>query len=86
MSDEFNIKELTVGKPATYRIRVQGFLLHGWSERLGEMRVVTVSSKDEKPTTILEGRIKDQAELTGLVNTLYDFRLPILSVELLSID
>ena len=36
--------------------------------------------------TTLTGRLRDQAELTGLLNSLYDLHLPILSVENLDAD
>jgi hypothetical protein len=78
-------EKIALGTPATYRIRVRGFLVHGWNERLGNMRIVTVSSKEEPPITTLEGRVKDQSEVIGLMNSLYDLHLPILSVELLSV-
>jgi hypothetical protein len=32
----------------------------------------------------LVGRLKDQAELSGVLNTLYEMHLPLLSVEILS--
>ena len=35
----------------------------------------------EVPVTILSGRLLDQAGLLGVLNTLYDLRLPLLSVE-----
>jgi hypothetical protein len=31
--------------------------------------------------TTLEGRVRDQAELTGVINSLYELHLPILSVQ-----
>lgn len=78
--------KITMETSMTYRILVQGFLIHGFSERLGDMRVITTSSRDELPTTTLEGRVRDQAELVGLMKSLYDFHLPILSVDLLSVE
>jgi hypothetical protein len=35
--------------------------------------------------TILVGHLTDQAALSGVLNTLYDLRLPLLSVECLDI-
>jgi hypothetical protein len=85
MTDIKNKENLALVTPATYRIRVKGFLVHGWIDRLGNMRVTTVSSQEETPVTTLEGRVRDQPELMGLLNSLYDLHLPILSVELLSV-
>ncbi|MGD9232001.1 MAG: hypothetical protein PVJ20_14385, partial [Desulfobacterales bacterium] len=38
-ADEHSRKRLTLGMPATYRIRVQGFLEKRWAERLGGMNI-----------------------------------------------
>jgi len=74
---------LTLGAPATYRIRVQGELAAGWSERLGGLRITTHRRKDQAPVTTLVGVVRDQAELIGIVNSLYDLHLPLLSVQML---
>ena len=74
---------LTLGTPATYRIRVQSRLDESWSERLGGLRITTCDQGDHAPVTTLVGTVKDQAELIGIVNSLYDLHLPLLSVELL---
>jgi hypothetical protein len=34
----------------------------------------------------LTGRVRDQAELSGVLNTLYELHLPILSVKILAED
>ena len=69
-----------LGTPANYRIRVQGDLDATWSERLKGMAIM--SDKSAKPSvTILEGHVADQAALSGVLNTLYELRLSLLSVE-----
>jgi len=70
--------------PATYRIRVQGFLEKRWAERLGGINISARSREGQAPVTVLVGRMRDQAELLGAVNSLYELHLPILSVEILS--
>ena len=67
--------------PATYCIQVQGILDESWSDRLGGMAIATVSKSEESPVTMLSGYILDQAALLGILNTLYNLRLPLLSVE-----
>jgi hypothetical protein len=67
--------------PATYRIKVEGKLDESWSDRLGGMRITTHGRKDQTTVTTLIGRVRDQAELTGVLNSLYELHLPILSVE-----
>ena len=75
-SSEFNIKKST-----TYRIRVQGELDKSWSGRLSGMSITVKKSKDQKPVTMLEGELADQAALSGVLNTLYELHLPVLSVK-----
>lgn len=77
-------KLLKLWTPARYRIKVQGHLDQSWSDRLAGMAITTSSQSDEPPVTSLAGRIRDQAELSGVLNTLYELHLPLLSVEILS--
>jgi hypothetical protein len=67
--------------PASYRIRVQGELENSWSERLGGMKVTVERFEYKKPVTVLNGPLRDQAALAGVLNTLYDARIAVLSVE-----
>lgn len=69
--------------PATYRIRVSGHLDTSWSERLAGMTITISGGKDIPNITVLEGRLIDQASLTGVLNTLYDLQLPLVSVDCL---
>jgi hypothetical protein len=66
-----------------YRIRIQGSLDETWSERLAGMSITTSGQGSKARVTMLVGHLKDQAELSGVLNTLYELHLPILSVELL---
>ena len=67
--------------PATYRIRVQGRLDDTWADRLGGMAITSTSTKEKLPVTLLVGHLIDQAALSGVLNTLYELHLPLLSVE-----
>jgi hypothetical protein len=70
--------------PATYRIDVQGRISPRWYERLEGM-IVTVYSPEAGPlVTTLLGELSDQAALAGVLNTLYELHLPVLSVQRLS--
>ena len=69
------------GKPASYRIQVEGSLSDNWSDRLGGMQIVIQSRENQKPVTTLSGAVRDQAALLGVLNSLYELRLKILSVE-----
>ena len=81
MPNEYEGKHLKLWAPATYRIKVEGKLDESWSDRLGGMRITTHKRKDQTTVTTLIGRVRDQAELTGVLNSLYELHLPILSVE-----
>ena len=79
-------KNFSFNRPGNYRIRVQGFLDKKWSERLGGLRITTSKTGDQKSVTVLQGRISDQAELAGVLSTLYQRHLTLLSVEHLNGD
>jgi hypothetical protein len=81
MPDEYEGKHLKLWTPASYRIEVEGHLGASWSDRLAGMRISTCKRADETTVTTLIGRVRDQAELTGVLNSLYELHLPILSVE-----
>ena len=70
--------------PATYRIVVQGTLGMDWSDRLAGLAISTTIHPGEAPHTTLEGRIQDQAQLNGVLETLYGLHLPILRLKKLS--
>ena len=71
-------------RAATYRILVQGALDPGWSDRLGGMRITTDRRAGHAPVTTLVGRLRDQAALLGVLNSLYDLHLPLMVVERVS--
>jgi hypothetical protein len=71
----------TMGGPATYRIRVRGYLDAHWSDRIGEMKITESRGPDGEAESVLVGRLADQAALSGVLNTLYDLHLPLVSVE-----
>ena len=83
MSDAYDGKPLKIWAPATYHIEVDGEVGKSWPEHFGNMRTTTQRRKDNSIVTILVGRVRDQAELSGLLNSLYDCHLPILSVKFL---
>ncbi|MGD9347728.1 MAG: hypothetical protein PVH84_17810, partial [Candidatus Aminicenantes bacterium] len=64
-----------------YRIKIQGELPESWSERLQGMVITVERSDEEGPVTTLEGPLRDQAALSGVLNTLYDRHFAVLAVE-----
>jgi hypothetical protein len=77
---------LTHDATAFYRIRIQGYLHESWADRMGGVTIETDSRPDGAPITVLSGQFQDQAALAGVLNTLYDLSLPLLSVECLGAD
>ena len=58
-----------------YIIQVEGLLDEVWAERLGGMKLRTIRRKNLPPVTTLKGRLTDQAELLGVLNSLYNLRV-----------
>ena len=80
------IKRYKFDKPAIFRIRVEGILDESWSSRLSGMQIIRDENTKKKQVTILYGYLPDQPALSGILNSLYDLGLPILSVECLNED
>jgi hypothetical protein len=78
--------DLKIDKPATYCIRVAGYLDESWSDRLGGLKINASSQERKTAVTTLSGLLIDQAALFGVLKALYDMRLPLLSVECLEIN
>ena len=72
--------EITLYEPAVCVVRVRGALSSDWSDRLGGLRI-TVVRAGRHTMTELVGRLTDQAALHGVLATLYELGLPLLSVE-----
>ena len=70
--------------PATYRIEVRGRLDPDWSNRLEGMTISHCRRPGDEVATVLVGRLPDQAALAGVLNTLYELHLPMLSMECLN--
>ena len=72
---------LSMHGPAVYRIHVRGRVDPGQSERLAGMQLTEICGSNETPETILVGRLLDQAALAGLLESLYEMHLPVLSAD-----
>ena len=66
-----------------YRIIVQGHLEPSYGERLAGMQITHERLEDGSDATVLVGRLRDQAQLSGVLDFLYNLRLPVVSVDLL---
>lgn len=81
---EENVNGFNFSKPAVYQIKVQGELDRNWSPRLGDMQIRVRKTQGAKSITELVGSVKDQAALSGILNSLNDMHLVILSVKILN--
>jgi hypothetical protein len=79
------MKSPTMEGPATYRICIRGRLAANWSDRLEGMTIASSAGGDGEETTLLVGRLTDQAALTGVLNTLYELHFAVVSVECLEV-
>ena len=80
-------KSFPFNRPRNYRIHVLGSLDESWSEKLGGLRITACSQKDQEGSvTELFGKVRDQAELAGLLDSLYELHLTLASVEMLTDD
>jgi hypothetical protein len=74
-------QEITFSGPANYKISVQGRFTDLESSSFDGLKISSVNEIAGKIITILEGRIKDQTQLSSIINTLYEWKLPILLVK-----
>ena len=71
-------------RPAIYQISVQGRIDPTWSDRLEGMAIYLATVEADSPITSLEGELSDQAALAGVLNTIYELHLPVISVKRLN--
>jgi hypothetical protein len=74
-------RRIKLDTPATYCVRFQGALDHSWADCLGGMSVEVTEAPGGVTITTLTGVLEDQAALGGVLGTIYDLGLPLLSVE-----
>jgi hypothetical protein len=86
MTHPRNGLDISFDVPATYRIIVKGRFDQLWREDLGGMDIRIEGQEDEPVITILTGQVRDQAELMGIMNSLYELHMTVLSVEHTAVD
>ena len=86
MSESEIRHSFTFDKPGKYRVVVEGVVNESWAERLGGMKIDTCTHWDNKQITTLVGEMVDQSALSGVLNTLYELHLTLLSVDYLKSD
>jgi len=69
---------------AIYKIVVQGIVQESLSDRYRGMQITVERKKGKAAISTLVGEIRDQAALSGVLNTIYDSHLTVISVNMLS--
>ena len=77
-------KPIPFDRPAAYQIIVQGRIDPNMSDLVGGMTIQIKSGEGDPPATILNGELRDQAAMAGVLNTIYELHLSVLSVERLN--
>lgn len=86
MQGSSRTRGITLGQRAGYQIVIQGVLSEESAERVGGLVLQNERGPHGGATTTLSASISDQAQLIGLLNALYELRLPILSVEMIRVE
>lgn len=81
MSTSSHNRPIKFEGPGKYRIVVQGTLNESWSDRLGGMQIISGETEGAASTTTLMGYLRDQTQLSGVLNSLYELHLAIRLVE-----
>ena len=74
---------LSFDSPACYCICIQGQITAKWMDVLEGLTITEKSLPGGVLVTTLIGELTDQAAFVGVINSLYEMHLPILSVECL---
>ena len=69
--------------PAIYCIKIKGVIDQRYAGYFGDMIISTDKKEEGQTTSKLTGKIKDQADLMGVLNALYNLHLPIVSIQTL---
>ena len=85
MTKPEHVNELRFTVPARYCICVKGFLDESWSQRLSGMQIKNQVPDLQTPAAEIIGEVQDQTELIGVLNSLYEMHLPIISVNFLNL-
>ena len=81
MSSTFN-SEIDPGQPMVYQIRIKGHLGLQWTHWFGGLAIKLEDNGD----TLLTGPVVDQAALHGLLRTVRDLGIPLVSVRSIQQD
>lgn len=81
MTDKI-LHDIAFSNPGVYHIQVLGKVNHEiWEYFEGETEQVIADNKGQVITS-LKIHVRDQAELSGIINTLYNWQLVLISVKI----
>ena len=80
MTSQYKNLDCNFTKAAVYKIVVKGSIDEELSERLLGLQVNIEEKDGQKQITSLIGKIRDQAALSGILNTLYEMHIAVISV------
>jgi hypothetical protein len=72
--------------PTINRIRVRGKLDSDLARRLDGLNLSEEFATEDLPISVLVGRLIDEAAISGLLNSLYELHLLVISVECLDVE
>jgi hypothetical protein len=68
-------------KTADYEIQISGRLHERWSCWFGDIAITAEQQEDRPPLTVFHCPAMDQAKLRGVLNTIWDLNLDLVSVQ-----
>lgn len=69
---------------ADYEIQISGTLHERWSRWFGDMTITIKQQEERPPLTVFHCPAMDQARLRGVLNTIWDLNLDLISVQRLA--
>jgi hypothetical protein len=78
------LSEPGMATAATYQITVRGKLAQEWIDWFNGTLIDYEQAREGNQSTILTCRVRDQAELLGILNRLYSLNLPLVQMVVLS--
>jgi hypothetical protein len=69
-----------------YQIKVQGRLDERWTDWFSGMTITCERGSDGSPITVLTGAVADQSVLRGILGSVWDLNLTLVSVVRIDVD
>jgi hypothetical protein len=73
-------EDLSMSTPAIYQIEIKGKVDISWFDILAGMNITSMEIGSSVVTTLV-GKLNDQASLAGILHTIYEMKLPLISVQ-----